>query len=123
MDGEVTALQTKPSYLVHLAVLTPRKGREDELLASMRLMGGPADRHHGLRQHIIGRDRQTGRFVGITVWDSEEAWSEAVAEGRQAMGGASFDMEAILESADVLVLDPMDLVDRPGGVELRQGQA
>ncbi len=111
------------SYVVHVAVLTPREGREDELLRSMRVMGGPADRHPGLRQHVIGRDRQSSRFVGITVWESEEAWSEAVGEGRRAVAAAGFDMDAILESADVLMLDPLDFVDRPGGVELRQGQA
>jgi heme-degrading monooxygenase HmoA len=61
----------KRSSLVHLAVLTPREGRADDLLASMRVMGEPADRHPGLRRHLIGRDRQTGRIVGITVWDSE----------------------------------------------------
>ena len=90
------------SFLVHLAVLTPREGRADDLLASMRVMGGPADRHPGLRQHVIGRDRKSGRLVGITVWDSEGAWSEAVQQGRQAMAEADFDMEAILSQARAL---------------------
>ena len=72
--------------LVHLAVLTPREGRAEDLLASMRVMGGPADRHPGLRQHLIGRDRRHGRLVGITVWDSEDDWNEAVRRARAALG-------------------------------------
>jgi hypothetical protein len=105
--------------LVHLAVLTPREGRAEDLLASMRVMGGPADRHPRLRQHLIGRDRQSGRLIGITVWNSEDDWNEAVAEGRAAMAESNFDMEAILEDGDVFVLDVVDLIDPAGGVESR----
>jgi len=105
------------SRLVHLAVLTPREGRAEDLLGSMRVMGGPVDGHPGLRQHLIGRDRQTGSLVGITIWDSEAAWIEAASEGRSAMSESGFDMDAILESGDTFVLDVVDLVDRPAGVE------
>jgi heme-degrading monooxygenase HmoA len=85
----------------------------------MRVMGGPADRHPGLRQHLIGRDRDTGRLIGITVWDSEDDWNEAVQEGRAALGASEFDMEAILEDGAVFVLDVVDLVDPAGGVDSR----
>ena len=107
------------SRLVHLAVLTPREGRAEDLLASMRVMGDPADRHPGLRQHLIGRDRGTGRIVGITVWDSEDDWTEAVTEGRANVAQSEFDMDAILETGDAFVLDVVDILDRPGGVESR----
>jgi hypothetical protein len=105
--------------LVHLAVLTPREGRAEDVLASMRVMGGPADRHPRLRQHLIGRDRQTGRLIGVTVWDSEDDWNEAVTDGRAAMAGSDFDMDAILEDGDVFVLDVVDLVDPAAGVDSR----
>jgi hypothetical protein len=79
----------------------------EDLLASMRVMGEPANRHPGLRQHIIARDRQTGRIVGITVWNSEDDWTEAVTQGRSDLAG------------DAFVLDVVDVVDRPAGVESR----
>ncbi len=107
------------SKLVHLAVLTPREGRAEDLLASMRLMGEPADRHPGLSQHVIGRDRETGRLVGITVWNAEEDWMEAAGQGRAAMAQSAFDMDAILETGDAFVLDVVDVVDRPAHVESR----
>jgi heme-degrading monooxygenase HmoA len=107
------------SRLVHMAVLTPREGRVEDLLASMRVMGEPADRHRGLRQHLIGRDRGTGRLVGITVWDSENDWSEAVGEGRAAIAQSRFDMDAILETGDAFVLDVVDVLDRSAGVQSR----
>src|SRR5262245_60777216 len=103
--------------LVHLAVLTPREGRAEDLLASMRATGEPADRHRGLRQHVIGRDRQTGRLVGITIWASEADWTEAVTEGRTNVAQCGFDMDAVLESGDAFVLDVVDIVDRPAGLE------
>jgi len=110
---------TEGSRLVHLAVLTPREGRDGDLLASMRAMGEPADRHPGLRQHLIGRDRQTGRIVGITVWDSEDDWTQAVTEGRANLAQSGFDMDAILETGDAFVLDVVDVVDRLAGVQYR----
>jgi hypothetical protein len=58
-------------------------------------MGEPADRHPGLRQHLIGRDRQTGRLVGIT----------------SGVGGTT---------GRRFVLDAVDVVDRSAGVEHRE---
>ena len=107
------------STLVHLAVLTPREGRAEDLLGSMRVMGGPAERHPGLRQHLIGRDRRTGRLVGITIWASEADWTEAVNEGRANLAESDLDMDAILETGDAFVLEVVDVVDRPAGVESR----
>ena len=102
---------------VHMAVLTPNQGQEDALLGSMRAMGEPADRHPGLRQHLICRDRGTGRFVGITVWDREEDWAEAIAAGREAQAAGGFDMDSILNEGDGFRLDVIDAVDHPGDVE------
>jgi hypothetical protein len=58
-------------------------------------------------------------MIGITVWDSEDDWTEAVTEGRTAMSESDFDMEAILETGDGFVLDVIDLVDKPAGIESR----
>jgi heme-degrading monooxygenase HmoA len=107
--------------MIHMAVLTPNEGQEQALLDSMRALGGPADAHLGLRQHFIGRDPQSGRLVGITVWDRAEDWAEAIAAGREAQAAGGFDMEAILAGGDAIRLDVIDVVDRVGGVELRGG--
>jgi len=106
---------------VHMAVLTARDGREDEVLESMRAMGRPADGHAGLRQHLICRDRATGRLVGITVWDREEDWADAVAAGREAQAAGGFDMDAILAGAEGFRLEVIDVVDRPAGLRRKDG--
>ncbi len=100
---------------VHMAVLTPNEGQEGALLGSMRAMGAPADEHPGLRQHLICRDRATGRFVGITIWDREEDQAQAIAAGRAAQEAGGFDMDAILAAGDGFRLDVIDAVDRIGG--------
>jgi hypothetical protein len=84
-------------------------------------MGRPADDHPGLRQHLICRDRETGRFVGITVWDREEDWAEAAAAGREAQAADGFDMDAILAGADGFRLDVIDAIDRPAGLRQTGG--
>ena len=104
---------------VHMAVLTANEGQEEPLLGSMRAMGAPADEHPGLRQHLICRDRETGRFVGITVWDREEEWADAIAAGREAQEAGGFDMDAILSAGDGFRLDVIDAVDRIGGLVVR----
>ena len=53
------------------------------------------------------------------MWDSEHDWNEAIGEGRPRCPGSDFDMDVILESGDVFVLDVVDLVDPAGGVESR----
>ena len=105
--------------LIHMAVLTPNEGHEQALLDSMRALGGPADAHPGLRQHFIGRDPRSGRFVGITVWDRSEDWEESIAAGREAQAAGAFDMDAILAGADGFLLDMIDVVDHADGIELR----
>ena len=93
--------------LVHLSVHRPKPGREQELIDSMHRFGrGDGGPFPGLREALTLRDRETGRLVGITMWDSEEAFRAGVPRMRAAVEGDDF---AAWESdrPDVYLLDPV----------------
>ena len=93
--------------LVHLSVHRPKPGREQDLIDSMHRFGrGDGGPFPGLREALTLRDRQTGTLVGITMWDSEEAFHAGVPRMRAAVEGDDFDAwEA--DPPDVYLLDPV----------------
>jgi heme-degrading monooxygenase HmoA len=93
--------------LVHLSVHRPKPGREQDLIDSMHRFGrGDGGPFPGLREALTLRDRETGTLVGITMWDSEEAFRASVDRMRAAVQDDDFDA---WEDAppDVYVLDPV----------------
>jgi heme-degrading monooxygenase HmoA len=76
---------------VHLSVHRPRPGREQELIDSMHRFGrGDGGPFPGLREALTLRDRQTGTLVGLTMWDSEDAFRAGVPRMRAAVEGDDF---------------------------------
>jgi heme-degrading monooxygenase HmoA len=84
---EIGTLDDAPyaSVFVHLAVHHPLPGREDELADSMDRFGAPAHGRPGFRFHATLRDPDAGVLVGVTIWDSREAWEAAVPFQRSAV--------------------------------------
>jgi hypothetical protein len=76
---------------VHLAVHHPRTGKEIALVDSMNRFGEPARTKPGFRFHATLQDSEARVLVGITIWDSKQAWEAAVPEQRAAVEQDDFD--------------------------------
>jgi heme-degrading monooxygenase HmoA len=70
---------------VHLAVHHPKAGMQAQLAESMARFGAPAHGQPGFRHHLLLRDDDSGVLVGMTMWDSKEAWEAAVPHQRAAV--------------------------------------
>jgi heme-degrading monooxygenase HmoA len=93
--------------LVHLSIHPPKPGREQELIDSMHRFGrGDGGAFPGLREALTLRDRESGTLVGLTMWESEEAWRAGVPRMRAAVEGDDF---AAWEDGppEVYLLDPV----------------
>jgi heme-degrading monooxygenase HmoA len=76
---------------IHLAVQHPKPGQEPHLIESMRRFGRPAEHAQGMRLHAILKDEATAALVGITVWDSRDAWEAVTGDMRAAVKDDPFD--------------------------------
>ena len=93
--------------LVHLSIHPPKPGREQELIDSMHRFGrGDGGAFPGLREALTPRDRESGTLVGLSMWESEEAWRAGVPRMRAAVEGDDF---AAWEDGppEVYLLDPV----------------
>ena len=76
---------------VHMSIHTPRAGQEQALIDSMHRYSQAMQGHPGYpRAHAL-RDRDSGRLVGLAIWDSESAWSAARPAMQAAIEKDDFD--------------------------------
>jgi hypothetical protein len=83
--------QPADRVFVHLAVHHPRPGRERSLAESMDRFGAPAHGRPGFRFHATLADADQHVLVGITIWDSIEAWAAVLPDQRAATARDDFD--------------------------------
>ncbi len=85
---------------VNMAIHRPRGGKEDALLASMRVFGEVQARQRGLVLVHAFRDDLTGAIIGLSLWDSREAFQAARSDLARALEGVDFDdlLEAPVET-------------------------
>ncbi len=77
--------------LLHLSIHRPVAGKERDLIDSMHRFGrGDGRPMEGLRDAFTLRDRETGTLVGLTIWESEEAFRAGVPRMRAAVEGDDF---------------------------------
>ena len=70
---------------IHLAVHYPKPEHAADLLASMHRVDDAAQGAPGLIQIGAWRDRDTGRLVGLAMWESPEAFAAAAGQIFQAI--------------------------------------
>lgn len=92
--------------LVHLSIHRPIPGKEQELIDSMHRFGAADGAIPGLREVHTLRDRESGALVGLSIWESEEAFEAGVPRMRAALEG---DELLAWEQGlpEVYVLDPV----------------
>lgn len=73
--------------LVHLSIHRPMPGRERELIESMRRFGTADGEIPGLREVHTLRDRESGVLVGLSIWESAQAFEAGVPRMRAAVEG------------------------------------
>ena len=62
---------------VHMSIHYPRDGKEDQLTGSMHRFGEAMKDQPGFREAHTLRDEDTGRLIGLAIWDSKELWQKA----------------------------------------------
>lgn len=92
--------------LVHLSIHRPVPGKEQDLIHSMRRFGEADGDLPGLREVLTLRDRESGALVGLSMWDSEEAFRAGVERMRAAVEGDDL-LEWEQGLPEVYVLDPV----------------
>lgn len=90
--------------IVHLSIHTPKRGKEDDLIASMHRFGAAAEGAPGFIDAKVLRDRRSGRLVGMARWKDEAAWRAGVEAMRAAVADDPFD-EWEAEETEGFLLD------------------
>ena len=62
---------------VHMSIHHPRAGQEQALIDSMHRFGQAMRGHPGFQRAHTLRDQDSGQLIGLAIWDSEGAWSDA----------------------------------------------
>jgi heme-degrading monooxygenase HmoA len=92
---------------VHLSIHRPFPGKEQDVVDSMHRFGrGDGEPLQGLREAFTLRDRESGTLVGLTIWESEEAFRAGVPRMRAAVAGDDFGSWEP-GPPDVYLLDPV----------------
>lgn len=76
---------------VHMSIHHPRAGQEQALIDSMHRYGQAMQAHPGFQRAHALRDQDSGRLVGLAIWDSERAWSDARTAMQAAIENDDFD--------------------------------
>ena len=71
--------------LVHLAIHTPKPEAIDALIASMQRFAAAGRTQAGLREVHTMRDPESGRLLGLAIWESREAFEKGVEAMRAAV--------------------------------------
>ena len=90
--------------IVHLSIHTPKRGKEDDLIASMHRFGAAAEGAPGFVDAKVLRDRRSGRLVGMARWEDETSWRAGVELMRDAVADDPFD-EWEAEETEGFLLD------------------
>jgi heme-degrading monooxygenase HmoA len=77
--------------IVHMSVHTPKPGREQDLIASMRRYAAAGAEQPGLIDVKTLRDRHTGRLIGMARWEDAASWEKGAAVMRAAVVSDPFD--------------------------------
>ena len=76
--------------LAHLAIHTPRPERIDDLIASMQRFAAAARSQAGLQEVHTMRDAESGKLLGLAIWESREAFDQGVQSMRTAVENDPF---------------------------------
>jgi heme-degrading monooxygenase HmoA len=76
--------------LVHLAIHTPKPEGVEPLIASMQLFAAAGRRQTGLREVHTMREVESGKLLGLAIWESKEAFERGVVAMRAAVEGDPF---------------------------------
>jgi hypothetical protein len=74
----VSLASARPPLFVHVAVHHPKPEHVDDVLASMQQVAEVAAGAPGLVQIGPWRDARSGRLVGLSLWESEDAFRAAM---------------------------------------------
>jgi len=77
---------------VHLSIHSPKPEYERDLIESMHRYGDAVRGAPGLRHAFTLKDEETGRLVGLMVWDSREQRDAAIGRSRAAVEHDDFDL-------------------------------
>jgi heme-degrading monooxygenase HmoA len=70
--------------IVHIAIHTPTPEGVGPLIASMQRFAAAGRTHPGLQEVHTMRDDESGKLLGLAIWESRETFEN----GRQAMRAA-----------------------------------
>jgi heme-degrading monooxygenase HmoA len=76
--------------LAHLAIHTPKPERIDELIASMQRFAAAGRSQAGLQEVHTMRDAESGKLLGLAIWESREAFDQGVQAMRTAVENDPF---------------------------------
>ena len=76
--------------LAHLAIHTPKPERIDELIASMQRFAAAGRLEAGLKEVHTMRDAESGKLLGLAIWESREAFDRGVQAMRRAVESDPF---------------------------------
>ncbi len=87
---------------VHLSVHRPKPGKAEALIEAMHRYGDAMEEYPGLREAHALRDEESGRLIGLALWESKAQWLAA----RPAMHAAveDVDFESLEEAAPEVYL-------------------
>jgi heme-degrading monooxygenase HmoA len=71
--------------IAHLAIHTPKPESVEPLIASMQLFAAVGRKQAGLRDVRTMRDAESGKVLGLAIWDSMEAFQGGVVAMRAAV--------------------------------------
>ncbi len=71
--------------IVHLAIHTPKPEGIDPLVASMQLFAAAGRKQPGLREVHTMREAESGKLLGLALWESMDAFERGVQAMRAAV--------------------------------------
>jgi heme-degrading monooxygenase HmoA len=71
--------------IVHLAIHTPKPEGVEPLIGSMQLFAAAGRKQPGLREVHTMRDSESGKLLGLAIWESMEAFERGVVAMRAAV--------------------------------------
>jgi heme-degrading monooxygenase HmoA len=76
---------------VFMSIHTPKPGQADALSASMKRYGAALAGAPGLILVETLRDENSERLVGLTVWESKDAWQASIHLAREVIKDDPFE--------------------------------
>ena len=76
--------------IAHIAIHTPNPESADELIASMKRFAAAGRSQPGLQEVHTMRDAESGKLLGLALWETREAFESGVQAMRAAVGDDPF---------------------------------